>query len=103
MSKENDLKNVTTEELMHELTLRGITCLDPKDVFAYKIWSREDIREYIRGTDPIKGDFLAEQDEIVDAVIKHGGAWHGLTDCTDGEWDCIAEEVDSVLSRVHPA
>ena len=93
-----DLSKAGKDELIRELEKRGVKCLDPDDVFAAKIWCREDIADVIREYDPDRGDRLAQKKTVIDAVIEHGGNWSYLTDCTEGEWECITEEVSEVLS-----
>ena len=64
------------------------------DYFGMKLFGREDIAMRIEDN----YDREATEDEI-DEVIKHGGKWWGLNDCTDGEWNCIDDEIFAVLGK----
>lgn len=64
------------------------------DYFATKLWDRNDIAMRI------EDNYSREAtEEEIDAVINHGGKWHGLTDCEDGEWMCIDQEIEAVLDK----
>lgn len=67
--------------------------LNRNDYFAVKLWMREDVREVF---EDLNG--FSPSEEEIDEVINHGGRWPYLTDCRDGEWDCIAEEVRAVFN-----
>ena len=92
------LDNIKTEDLVRELEKRNYMCLHLDHVFAWKVWERDDIKDMIENMDLSEKEMeIAENPEFIDDVILHGGKWHRLTDCEDGEWDCICEEIKATL------
>ena len=63
------------------------------DYFATKLWCTEDIETRMEDLG------YKVTPERVAAVVAHGGKWWYLKDCTDGEWDCIDEEIEAVCGE----
>lgn len=95
MAKVVIIRDNGTQELVREVAndyYKG-NILFRDDYFATKLWSREDIE------DRMESRGYTVTPERVDAVIKNGGKWWGLSDCNDGEWDCIDDEIYVTLGE----
>lgn len=86
------LQKFTTQELFNELWARD-------DVAAVKMWTREDI--YDQAYDIVVDNYrelLDDLDEIVDRAML--GDYDYLKDCTDMEWDHIANQIIEAAQEV---
>lgn len=62
------------------------------DVVAWKVWTKDDIRECL------KEDGFLPSDENVDLIMQ--AAYNGLSDCNDAEWDVIHDAIDDMSEEL---
>lgn len=86
------LQKFTTQELFNELWARD-------DVAAVKMWTRDDILKQAR--DIVSDNYpelMGDLDKIVDIAMS--GNYDYLKDCTDAEWDHIANQIIEAAQEV---
>ena len=79
------------QEVLREGNIYKGDVLFRDDYFATKLWCEEDVEMLMENL-----GYKVTPERVAD-VINHGGNWSGLTDCTDGEWTCIEEEIRMTL------
>ena len=85
---EVDLSYVSSDELVHELHRR---IGDGDKYIAMKIWQKEDIE-----------NVLEQRDDTGDVTVQdvlNTGKLNVLNDCTDQEWQIIADAVDAAVEH----
>ena len=85
------------EKVLREGNVNELDVLFRQDYFAMKLWGREDIK--IRIEEVYNREATEEEiDEIIDNSSKWW-RWDVLNEATDGEWDCIDDEIYSILGE----